>query len=107
MADFPARRLLDADATMDEVAQLRQEWEASDASVQDGWVELFRTLSAGGIRSWLRSWRDKPESPETVLGVDYGEARSGLPDAPEVDGDEDDPESTPTSEPESLPAPEE
>lgn len=57
MADFPSKRLLQAGGTLDEVAQLRREFIASDLGVQDGIVDLFRTLSVGGMREYLSNLR--------------------------------------------------
>ncbi len=100
MADFPAARLLQADATLDEVAQLRGEFTSSDISIQDGIDDLYRSMSSGAIRQYLADLRksghfgaveaESPEEAETPLDSSETAAPSAAPDAPESEPDDQD-----------------
>jgi hypothetical protein len=95
MAEFPSQRLFQADATLDEVAQLREEFRNSDVGVQSGLEDFFKPLSLGAIRDWLATRRAEgyfsaPEAPQSPPQAPVGESTFETYDAPETDNDDED-----------------
>jgi hypothetical protein len=56
---FPERRFIEAEATTDEVAQLRQEFNASDVTVQRSLFDYWASGPTGLLRDYLKRLRDE------------------------------------------------
>lgn len=56
-AKFPSDRFRDAGATDDEITQLEDEWERSDASAKQSMADHYASLSTGALAEYLENLR--------------------------------------------------